>query len=86
MVDVLHCHMGEFSFKYLGIYVGANMNLIKNWKRVVETFRKRLSILKAQSLSYRGRITLPYLYTSFVYIRGCGNNFSKLCMTWSLMV
>ncbi|KAM0007813.1 putative RNA-directed DNA polymerase [Helianthus debilis subsp. tardiflorus] len=58
MANVIGCTRGSFPFKYLGLQVGANMNLIKNWDPVVETFRKRLSIWKANTLSFGGRITL----------------------------
>ncbi|KAJ0609369.1 putative reverse transcriptase zinc-binding domain-containing protein [Helianthus annuus] len=34
------------------------MNLVRNWKPIVELFKKRLSIWKAKTLSYGGRITL----------------------------
>nr|KAJ0188144.1 hypothetical protein LSAT_V11C900480730 [Lactuca sativa] len=29
---ILGCDVGSFPFNYLGVLVGANMNLIKNWK------------------------------------------------------
>lgn len=43
---------------YLGIKVGANMNRIANWDPVVNTFKKRLSKWKANTLSIAGRLTL----------------------------
>ncbi|KAJ0469888.1 putative reverse transcriptase zinc-binding domain-containing protein [Helianthus annuus] len=58
MANVLQCRAGFFPFKYLGLYVGANMNLIKNWKPIVDLFKNRLSMWKARKLSYGGRITL----------------------------
>ncbi|KAJ0523823.1 putative reverse transcriptase zinc-binding domain-containing protein [Helianthus annuus] len=58
MASILKCRRGFFPFKYLGLQVGANMNLVKHWKPVVDTFKKRLSVWKQNSLSYGGRITL----------------------------
>ncbi|KAJ0428711.1 putative RNA-directed DNA polymerase [Helianthus annuus] len=58
MASVLRCRVGEFPFKYLGLQVGANMTLVKNWKPVVDTFKRRLSVWKANTLSYGGRLTL----------------------------
>ncbi|KAJ0431324.1 putative RNA-directed DNA polymerase [Helianthus annuus] len=58
MANRLRCKQGTFPFKHLGILVGANMNLVRNWKSVIEIFRNRLSIWKAKTLSYGGRITL----------------------------
>ncbi|KAF5760166.1 putative RNA-directed DNA polymerase [Helianthus annuus] len=58
MANMLGCTRGTFPFKYLGLQVGANMNLIKNWDPVVETFQKRLSLWKAKTISLGGRITL----------------------------
>ncbi|KAJ0511624.1 putative RNA-directed DNA polymerase [Helianthus annuus] len=58
MANLLGCKYGTFPFKHLGLIVGANMNLIRNWKPVVEVFKNRLSIWKAKNLSYGGRITL----------------------------
>ncbi|KAJ0535080.1 putative RNA-directed DNA polymerase [Helianthus annuus] len=58
MAQLLNCKQGTFPFKHLGLMVGANMNLARNWKPVIELFRNRLSIWKAKTLSYGGRITL----------------------------
>ncbi|KAJ0622431.1 putative RNA-directed DNA polymerase [Helianthus annuus] len=58
MASILNCKHGSFPFKHLGLLVGANMNLARNWKPVVEVFKSRLSIWKAKQLLYGGRITL----------------------------
>ncbi|KAJ0732921.1 putative RNA-directed DNA polymerase [Helianthus annuus] len=58
LANILSCKRGSFPFKHLGLVVGANMNLIRNWKPVIDVFKKRLSIWKAKNLSYGGRITL----------------------------
>lgn len=55
---VLRCEAGRFSFKFLGVTVGANMNLIKNWDVVVDKFSSKLSLWKAKTLSFGGRVTL----------------------------
>ncbi|KAJ0757712.1 putative RNA-directed DNA polymerase [Helianthus annuus] len=54
----LRCKQGKFPFKHLGLVVGANMNLVRHWSPVIDTFRSRLSLWKAKTLSYGGRITL----------------------------
>ncbi|GKD26974.1 hypothetical protein Tco_1233188 [Tanacetum coccineum] len=43
---------------YLGLPMGANMNVERNWRPIVERFQKRLSSWKATTLSYGGRLTL----------------------------
>ncbi|KAJ0921865.1 putative reverse transcriptase zinc-binding domain-containing protein [Helianthus annuus] len=58
MASYLRCKKGTFPFIHLGLPIGANMNLARNWKSVVDVFRNRLSIWKAKTLSYGGRITL----------------------------
>ncbi|KAJ0427646.1 putative RNA-directed DNA polymerase [Helianthus annuus] len=58
MAYVLRCRAGSFPFRYLGLLVGANMNLVKNWDPVIKLFKNRLSIWKAKTLSFGGRITL----------------------------
>ncbi|KAJ0442970.1 putative RNA-directed DNA polymerase [Helianthus annuus] len=58
LANYLGCRVGCFPFKHLGLQVGANMNLVKNWKPVVDIFKKRLAIWKAKTLSFGGRLTL----------------------------
>lgn len=41
--SILGCEAGSFPFKYLGVPVGANMNLIKNWKPIINKFHSKLS-------------------------------------------
>ncbi|KAJ0524126.1 putative RNA-directed DNA polymerase [Helianthus annuus] len=38
MATILRCRVGSFPFKYLGLQVGANMNLVKHWKPIIDTF------------------------------------------------
>ncbi|KAK1407239.1 hypothetical protein QVD17_38853 [Tagetes erecta] len=58
MASIIHCKVGDFPLTYLGLKVGANMNLKKNWDPVVDIFRARLSNWKAKTLSMGGRVTL----------------------------
>ncbi|KAL4576975.1 hypothetical protein LXL04_013076 [Taraxacum kok-saghyz] len=74
-------------FTYLGLPVGANMNLKKNWTPVIEKFNSRLSTWKAQSLSLGGRLTLAkavlgslpsYYFSIFVAPVGVINSIEKI--------
>ncbi|XP_022040514.1 uncharacterized protein LOC110943065 [Helianthus annuus] len=56
--SILDCKVGVFLFIYLGLPVGANMGLVKNWKPTVERFENQLSLWKARTLSFGGRVTL----------------------------
>ncbi|XP_076904565.1 uncharacterized protein LOC143560046 [Bidens hawaiensis] len=58
MASLLNSKTGTFPFKYLGLLVGGNMNLVASWDPVVETFRRRLSLWKAKKLSFGRRITV----------------------------
>nr|KAJ0214446.1 hypothetical protein LSAT_V11C400180310 [Lactuca sativa] len=51
--NILGCEAGSLPFTYLGIPVGANMNL-----HVIEKFRNKLSSWKSKTLSFGGRLTL----------------------------
>lgn len=54
----LGCKHATLPFIYLGVPIGANMRLKKNWKPVVDRFREKLSKWKAKTLSFGGRLTL----------------------------
>ena len=56
--QVLDCLQGDLPFTYLGVPVGANMALKKNWKPILDKFSSNLSSWKAKSLSFGGRLTL----------------------------
>ena len=56
--NILGCEVGQLPFQYLGVPVGANMNLKKNWKPIIDRFNAKLSIWKAKTLSFGGRLTL----------------------------
>lgn len=52
------CDVGVLPFDYLGVPVGANMSLVKNWKPIIKQFHSKLSLWKAKILSFGGRLTL----------------------------
>ncbi|XP_021996430.1 uncharacterized protein LOC110893655 [Helianthus annuus] len=56
VANSLGCLADDFSFKYLGITVGANMNRICNWRPVYEVLELRLSLWKASVLSLGGEL------------------------------
>lgn len=55
--NILGCEVGVFPFNYLRVPVGANINL-KNWKPIIDRFISKLSVWKAKTLSFGGRLTL----------------------------
>ncbi|KAK1422577.1 hypothetical protein QVD17_17860 [Tagetes erecta] len=58
LASCVHCKVSSLPFSYLGIPVGANMNKIKNWDPVIDSFKSRLSLWKAKHLSIGGRLIL----------------------------
>ncbi|GJW68358.1 RNA-directed DNA polymerase, eukaryota, reverse transcriptase zinc-binding domain protein [Tanacetum coccineum] len=58
MANNTGCSPGSFPFVYLGLPIGANMNLTTNWKILIDRFDARLSKWKANLLSIGGRLTL----------------------------
>nr|GFA24317.1 RNA-directed DNA polymerase, eukaryota, reverse transcriptase zinc-binding domain protein [Tanacetum cinerariifolium] len=52
------CAAGCFPFTYLGLPIGANMNLTSSWQILIDCFQKRLSSWKANLLFIGGRLTL----------------------------
>ncbi|XP_022004091.1 uncharacterized protein LOC110901585 [Helianthus annuus] len=58
MAEVVGCRAAALPFKYLGLTIGANMNLISNWRPVFDIFEKRLALWKASFLYIGGRVTL----------------------------
>ncbi|XP_071742218.1 uncharacterized protein [Rutidosis leptorrhynchoides] len=57
-VNEFYRYSGDFHFTYLGLLIGSNMNLISNWKTLVDKFMKKLSFWKANLLSIGGHLTL----------------------------
>lgn len=70
---MLDCEAGSLPFTYLGVPVGANMNLIKNRKPIINKFHAELSHWKLKTLSFRGRLTL---IKKFLW--GSGNEAKKI--------
>lgn len=58
MADYLLCKVSKNPFSYLGINVGINHRLAKNWSKLKEKVRRRLNSWSGQHLSFGGRITL----------------------------
>ncbi|KAF5785622.1 putative RNA-directed DNA polymerase [Helianthus annuus] len=56
--SILHCKTGVFPFFYLGLPIGSNMGLVKNWKPIIDKFEEKLTLWKARTLSFGGRVTL----------------------------
>lgn len=52
--SILGCEVGSFPFTYLGVHVGGNMNLIKNWKPIIDKFLAKLSSWKSRTLQLVG--------------------------------
>lgn len=58
LASTLRYEPAKFLFSYLGIPIGANMNLSKNWKPIIDKFNSKFSKWKVKALSFRGRLTL----------------------------
>ncbi|GKD52997.1 RNA-directed DNA polymerase, eukaryota, partial [Tanacetum coccineum] len=54
----LGCAVMRAPFKYLGVMVGGNMSMVKNWNEVISKLKTRLSKWKCKALSIGGRLTL----------------------------
>nr|GFA15226.1 RNA-directed DNA polymerase, eukaryota [Tanacetum cinerariifolium] len=52
------CSVMKAPFRYLGIMVGGNMSLVKEWDESIAKLKKKLSKWKLKTLSVRGRLTL----------------------------
>nr|GEW58809.1 transposon Ty3-G Gag-Pol polyprotein [Tanacetum cinerariifolium] len=58
MANNAGCFSGVFPFTYLGLPIGANMNLSVNWKTLLDKFDYRLLKWKAKLLFIGGHLTL----------------------------
>lgn len=58
MVVVCKCKIGELSFNFLGIPLGADLRKISSWDGIVERVKRKLSGWKSRSLSWAGKIVL----------------------------
>lgn len=67
--SVLHCRIGAFPFKYLGLPIGGDLSRAGFWKPVLDTVRSRLFGWNHKHLSIGGRIVLlkSVLYALPVY-------------------
>nr|GFB17147.1 RNA-directed DNA polymerase, eukaryota [Tanacetum cinerariifolium] len=52
------CSVMKAPFQYLGIMVGGNMSLVKEWGESIAKLKKKLSKWKLKTLSVGGRLTL----------------------------
>ncbi|GJR25846.1 RNA-directed DNA polymerase, eukaryota, reverse transcriptase zinc-binding domain protein [Tanacetum coccineum] len=55
MARMTGCTSSDVPFIYLGLPIGSNMNLICNWKRLVDRFQSKLSSWKSNLISIGGR-------------------------------
>ncbi|GJV42788.1 putative RNA-directed DNA polymerase, eukaryota, reverse transcriptase zinc-binding domain protein [Tanacetum coccineum] len=54
----LGCLASQFPCTYLGLPIGAKMSRCRSWEPLIKRFQNRLSKWKANTLSFRGRLTL----------------------------
>nr|GFC62468.1 RNA-directed DNA polymerase, eukaryota, reverse transcriptase zinc-binding domain protein [Tanacetum cinerariifolium] len=52
------CSVMKALFRYLGIMVGGNMSLVREWDESIAKLKKKLSKCKLKTLSVGGRLTL----------------------------
>ncbi|KAI3797458.1 hypothetical protein L1987_32715 [Smallanthus sonchifolius] len=55
---IIGCKKESLPITHLGLPIGANMRLSKNWGPVVNKIKERLTSWKAKTLSFGGRLTL----------------------------
>lgn len=58
LAGILNCEPAAFPSTFLGLPIGANMSLCRNWKTVIDKFQSKLSKWKSSMLSFGGRLTL----------------------------
>ncbi|KAK9073992.1 hypothetical protein SSX86_006587 [Deinandra increscens subsp. villosa] len=51
IANALGCQIGKLPFTYLGLPIGANMGLVRNWVPVIDKVKSRLNRWKALNLS-----------------------------------
>lgn len=56
--NTIGCQPSNLPCIYLGLPIGANMSRCANWTPIINRFHNRLSIWKAKTLSFGGRLTL----------------------------
>nr|GEV03416.1 RNA-directed DNA polymerase, eukaryota, reverse transcriptase zinc-binding domain protein [Tanacetum cinerariifolium] len=65
------CDAGCFTFTYLGLPIGANINLTSSLQILIDRFQKRLSSWKANLLSIGGRLTLIKVVLGSLGVQPC---------------
>lgn len=84
--SLLRCESTTLQFTFLGVPVGANMNLKKNWKPIIERFQSKLSSWKSKTLSFRERLTIvksifgnlpTYFFSLFIALLGVINTLER---------
>nr|KAJ0195603.1 hypothetical protein LSAT_V11C700364930 [Lactuca sativa] len=84
--SLLRCESTTLQFTFLGVPVGANMNLKKNWKPIIERFQSKLSSWKSKTLSFRERLTIvksifgnlpTYFFSLFIALVGVINTLER---------
>ncbi|XP_016173726.1 uncharacterized protein LOC107616260 [Arachis ipaensis] len=58
MCQLLGCQEAALPVRYLGINLGANPQLVKIWKPVIDKVEEKLSLWKAKVLSKAGKLVL----------------------------
>lgn len=58
MAESLYCNISAFSFKYLGLPVGASPRRCDTWVLVVESVKKKLKAWSPKLLSFGARLIL----------------------------
>ncbi|KAI3507508.1 hypothetical protein L1887_22495 [Cichorium endivia] len=56
--NILSCEPAVFPCYFLGLPIGVNMKLSRNWNVVIEKFKSKLSKWKSKMMSFGGRLTL----------------------------
>nr|XP_025616682.1 uncharacterized protein LOC112708985 [Arachis hypogaea] len=56
--DLLGCKQAALPMRYLGIFLGANPQLVKTWKPIIDKVEEKLSLLKAKVLNKAGKLVL----------------------------
>ncbi|XP_076881494.1 uncharacterized protein LOC143529625 [Bidens hawaiensis] len=58
MASIIHCEAGYLPVNFLGLMVGENMGLSKNWNPVNDHVKKIFNWWKASTLSFGKKLTL----------------------------
>ncbi|GJW06898.1 putative RNA-directed DNA polymerase, eukaryota, reverse transcriptase zinc-binding domain protein [Tanacetum coccineum] len=87
MTNNTGCSQGSFPFIYLGLPIGASMNLTVNWKILLDRFDVRLSKWKANLFSIGGRLTLIKSKKAHLFLWGGPHDSRKLAwVKWPIVL